>query len=111
MKNGTSDSRKEWFNVGGYKKFPNEIGGKMTTPPEEVRDAIRSLLERYNSIEIPTFDDILDFHVQFENIHPFQDGNGRIGRLIMFKECLRLGIIPFVIDERHKMYYYRGINE
>lgn len=111
LKNGTSDSRKEWFNVGGYKKFPNEIGGKMTTPPGAVREAIRELLDHYNSLENPTFDDILDFHVRFENIHPFQDGNGRIGRLIMFKECLRLGFIPFVIDERHKMYYYRGINE
>lgn len=111
LKNGTSDSRKEWSNVGGYKKLPNEVGGKLTTPPSEVQDAMRELLERYNAIEQPELDDIMDFHVQFENIHPFQDGNGRVGRLIMFKECLRTGNMPFIIDERHKMYYYRGINE
>lgn len=111
LKNGTSDSRKEWFNVGEYKKFPNEVGGKMTTPPSEVKDAVRALLDDYHQIEHPDLDAILDFHVRFEKIHPFQDGNGRIGRLIMFKECLRCGVTPFIIDERHKLYYYRGLNE
>lgn len=111
LKNGTSDSRKEWFNVGGYKKFPNEVGGQMTTAPADVPAAIKELLTNYNNKEEITLDDILAFHVKFEQIHPFQDGNGRIGRLIMFKECLRLGYMPFIVDERHKMYYYRGIKE
>lgn len=111
LKNGTSDSRKEWFNVGGYKKLPNEAGGQMTTAPAEVPEAIGALLEWYNNLEKPGFDDILAFHVEFERIHPFQDGNGRVGRLMMFKECLRLGVMPFIIDERHKLYYYRGLKE
>lgn len=111
LKNGTSDSRKEWFNVGNYKKLPNEVGGRMTTPPSEVAEEMRALLAEYNSKTEPTLDDILDFHVRFEQIHPFQDGNGRVGRLIMFKECLRLGFTPFIIDERYKVYYYRGLKE
>lgn len=111
LKNGTSDSRKEWFNVGGYKKLPNEVGGQMTTAPAEVPEAMRGLLDWYNNLEKPEFDDILAFHAEFEKIHPFQDGNGRVGRLIMFKECLRLGIVPFIIDDRHKLYYYRGLKE
>lgn len=111
LKNGTSDSRKEWFNVGGYKKLPNEVGGQMTVAPEEVQEAVRSLLEWYNGLDDVGLDEMLEFHVRFEKIHPFQDGNGRIGRLVLFKECLRLGVVPFVIDERHKMYYYRGIQE
>ena len=111
LKNGTSDNRKEWFAVGAYKKFPNEVGGKMTTAPENVRTEIQNLLTWYNSLENPNLEEVLEFHVRFEEIHPFQDGNGRVGRLVMFKECLRLGITPFIIDERHKMYYYHGLHE
>lgn len=111
LKNGTSDSRKSWFAVGDYKKLPNEVGGIETTPPEEVAKRIQELLREYNKEKKKTLEDILAFHVAFESIHPFQDGNGRVGRLIMFKECLRNGIVPFIIDEQHKMYYYRGLHE
>lgn len=111
LKNGTSDSRKDWFAVGEYKKLPNEVGGEETTLPEHVSQEIRSLLHAYNAIEMKTLDDIIDFHVRFETIHPFQDGNGRVGRLIMFKECLRCGIIPFIISNDMKMFYYRGLGE
>lgn len=111
LKSGTSDSRKSWFAVGAYKKLPNEVGGKETVPPENVSESLKLLLNSYNSIESPTLEDVLDFHHQFECIHPFQDGNGRIGRLIMFKECLRNDIVPFIIDERLKMFYYRGLKE
>lgn len=111
LKSGTSDSRKAWFAVGEYKKLPNEVGGEETTLPEHVAQEIRSLLHAYNAIEYKTLDDIIDFHVHFETIHPFQDGNGRVGRLIMFKECLRCGIIPFIISNDMKMFYYRGLGE
>jgi len=111
LKNGTSDSLKSWFVVGDWKKLPNEVGGQMTTPPEKVDEEIAKLLEEYNGIENPTFDDLLDFHQKFESIHPFQDGNGRVGRLILFKECLRLNIVPFIIDEELKLFYYRGLRE
>lgn len=111
LKNGTSDSRKEWFAVGGYKKMPNEVGGMDTALPEEVACKMRALLAEYNSGEEKTFEDILDFHVKFERIHPFQDGNGRVGRLIMFKECLKYNIVPFIIGENLKMFYYRGLKE
>ncbi len=111
LKNGTSDSRKEWFNVGDYKKYPNEVGGEATCPPEEVKQAIKSLLLSYNQAERKTFEMILEFHEAFEAVHPFQDGNGRVGRLIMFKECLANDIVPFIIDEAHKMFYYRGLKE
>ena len=111
LKSGTSDSRKDWFNVGEYKKLPNEVGGTETTLPENVHTEIRRLLDDYNSKKQITLDDIIDFHVKFERIHPFQDGNGRVGRLITFKECLKHNITPFIIDEQHKLYYYRGLKE
>ena len=111
LKSGTSDSRKEWFAVRNYKKLPNEVGGMETTLPEEVADKMKNLLIEYRNKKEKTFDDILDFHVKFECIHPFQDGNGRVGRLIMFKECLKYNIVPFIIDESLKMYYYRGLKE
>ena len=109
LKSGTTDSQKSWFKVGDYKMLENEAGGSSTTKPSEVSEAIKTLLKDYNSKTKITFDDILDFHVRFEAIHPFQDGNGRVGRLIMFKECLKHNIVPFIITEELKMYYYRGI--
>lgn len=109
LKSGTMHSRKEWFAVGDYKRLPNEVGGEDTTAPEDVKDEISKLLKSYNAKKIKTLDDILDFHFQFEKIHPFQDGNGRIGRLIMFKECLANGIVPFVITDDLKYFYYRGL--
>ena len=111
LKNGTSDSRKDWFAVGDYKKLPNEVGGMDTALPEEVADKMKVLLIEYNSKEEKTFEDILDFHVKFERIHPFQDGSGRVGRLIMFKECLKYNIVPFIIGDNLKMFYYRGLKE
>ena len=111
LKNGTSDSRKEWFSVGDYKKLPNEVGGIETTAPEEVSIKIKKLLAEYNSKRNKTIDDIINFHVNFERIHPFQDGNGRVGRLIMFKECLKYNIVPFIIEDNLKLYYYRGLKE
>ena len=111
LKSGTSDSRKDWFAVGEYKKLPNEVGGMDTTMPEDVAREIKSLLSWYNAIENITLEDIIDFHVRFEKIHPFQDGNGRVGRLIMFKECLKHNVVPFIIDENHKLFYYRGLKE
>lgn len=111
LKSGTSDSRKEWFAVGDYKRFPNEVGGCETTAPENVKREISALLKEYNSIKEKTFDDILDFHCRFESIHPFQDGNGRVGRLIMFKECLANGFVPFIIMDELKMFYYRGLQQ
>lgn len=109
LKTGTTDSQKSWFRVGDYKQFENEVGGDETTKPAEVAAEIKALIKEYNSKAEITFDDILDFHVRFETIHPFQDGNGRVGRLIMFKECLKHNIVPFIITEELKMYYYRGI--
>lgn len=111
LKNGTSDSRKEWFVVGDYKKIPNEVGGMNTTLPEEVAQRMKELLKEYNDKKEKSFEDILDFHVKFERIHPFQDGNGRVGRLILFKECLKYNIVPFIIDDHLKMFYYRGLKE
>ena len=111
LKNGTTDSRKNWFVVGDYKKFPNEVGGRVTTSPEKVEDEIKSLIEWYNNIKNKTLNDIIEFHYRFESIHPFQDGNGRVGRLLMFKECLKYNIVPFIIDEKLKMFYYRGLKE
>lgn len=111
LKNGTSDSKKEWFAVGDYKKLPNEVGGMDTALPEEVAGKMKALLNKYNSKEEKTFENILHFHVKFERIHPFQDGNGRIGSLIMFKECLRYNVVPFIIEDNLKMFYYRGIKE
>lgn len=109
LKTGTSDSRKSWFNVGEYKKLPNEVGGNQTCPPEKVNSMLSVLLKSYNSKKKKTLDDIIDFHKQFESIHPFQDGNGRTGRLIMFKECLSSGIVPFIITDDLKYFYYRGL--
>ena len=111
LKNGTSDSRKDWFAVGNYKKLPNEVGGMETALPEEVANKMKKLLSEYNNKEEKNFEDILDFHVKFERIHPFQDGNGRVGRLIMFKECLKYNIVPFIIEDHLKMFYYRGLKE
>ena len=111
LKNGTSDSRKDWFAVGNYKKLPNEVGGMETALPEEVANKMKKLLSEYNNKEEKNFEDILDFHVKFERIHPFQDGNGHVGRLIMFKECLKYNIVPFIIEDHLKMFYYRGLKE
>ena len=111
LKSGTSDSRKEWFTVGDYKRLPNEVGGNETTAPKDVHREIRSLLKEYNSKNRKSFEDIIDLHQRFEAIHPFQDGNGRVGRLVMFKECLANGYVPFIITEELKMFYYRGLRE
>ena len=111
LKSGTSDSRQPWFAVGAYKKVANEVGGQATTLPSQVPAAMAKLLKGYNSNPEPDLEDLLDFHVCFERIHPFQDGNGRVGRLILFKECLRFGVVPFIIADRHKMFYYRGLKE
>ena len=111
LKTGTSDSRKSWFNVGDYKKLPNEVGGNPTCPPEEVHARMKVLLGTYNAKLRKTLEDIIDLHQKFEAIHPFQDGNGRVGRLMMFKECLANGIVPFIITEDLKLFYYRGLRE
>ena len=111
LKTGTSDSLKSWFNVGDYKKLPNEVGGNATCPPEEVHARMKSLLSAYNAKTPKTLEDIIDLHQKYESIHPFQDGNGRVGRLVMFKECLANGIVPFIITEELKLFYYRGLRE
>ena len=111
LKTGTSDSRLDWFAVGAYKKVPNEVGGRDTTLPQEVPEAMEQLLAEYHSNRERKLEDLIDFHVRFEHIHPFQDGNGRVGRLILFKECLRYGVVPFVIQDDLKMFYYRGLSQ
>ena len=111
LKTGTSDSRRDWFRVGDYKKLPNEVGGVDTTAPEDVSREMKALLTSYNKKDSATLEDIIEFHVAFERIHPFQDGNGRVGRLIVFKECLKHNVVPFIIDEEHKLFYYRGLKE
>ncbi len=111
LKTGTSDARQDWFAVGAYKKMPNEVGGMATAMPEDVAAEMQALLAAYSAKKAKTLEDILDFHVRFERIHPFQDGNGRVGRLIMFKECLKYGIVPFIIEDNLKMFYYRGLKE
>ena len=111
LKTGTTDAMKSWFKVGDFKMIENEVGGSETVRPEDVATEMKALLADYNSKSEITFDDILNFHVRFESIHPFQDGNGRVGRLIMFKECLKHNIVPFIITEELKMFYNRGIKE
>lgn len=111
LKSNTSDSRKEWFNVGDYKSRPNMVGDSKTTPQSKVKGEMAKLLIDYNEKSTITFDDILEFHYCFESIHPFQDGNGRVGRLIIFKECLKNNIMPLIIEETHKLYYYRGLKD
>lgn len=111
LKTGTSDSQKEWFAVGDFKRLPNEVGGIETCPPQEVHREMKNLISDYNHCKKKVLEQILDFHVRFEQIHPFQDGNGRVGRLIMFKECLANGIVPFIITDELKLFYYRGLRE
>ena len=111
LKSGTSDASKSWFAVGEYKRFENEVGGSATTKPADVSGEMRNLLSRYNLSKQKTLKEIIQFHYEFEKIHPFQDGNGRVGRLIMFKECLRNGITPFIIEDDIKEFYYRGLKE
>lgn len=111
LKTGTSDSRKDWFAVGEYKKLPNEVGGSDTALPEEVAGKMQELLKKYNALPTKTFENIVAFHVAVERIHPFQDGNGRVGRLILFKECLKYNIVPFIIEDNLKLFYYRGLKE
>ena len=109
LKTGTTDSNKDWFAVGDYKRLPNEVGGIETSLPECVADDMKQLLKEYNTKKQKSFDDLLDFHHRFESIHPFQDGNGRVGRLIPFKECLANNMVPFIITDELKMFYYRGL--
>lgn len=109
LKTNTSDSQKSWFAVGDYKRLVNEVGGEETVQPKDVHKHMKALLSEYNNLKKPSFEEILNFHVQFERIHPFQDGNGRVGRLVMFWQCLQTGIVPFIIDEDLRLYYYRGI--
>ncbi len=111
LKTNTSDSQKSWFAVGEYKRLANEVGGEETVPPQDVHKRMKALLDEYNSIKQVELDDILDFHVQFERIHPFQDGNGRVGRLLMFWQCLQANVVPFIISEELRLYYYRGIQQ
>ncbi len=111
LKSGTTDAGKSWFVVGGYKRLPNEVGGHATTPPELVEEELSELLAVYEATNDKTFEDLVAFHAAFERIHPFQDGNGRVGRLLLFKECLRLGIVPFIITDELKYFYYRGLSE
>lgn len=111
LKEGTSDSRKDWFVVGDYKKLPNEVGGLKTTAPKNVERDMKKLLEWYGSLKQVTINEVIKFHARFEKIHPFQDGNGRIGRIIAFKECLKNNIVPFIILDKEKLFYYRGLNQ
>lgn len=111
LKSNTSDSKKEWFKVGEYKLKPNIVGGFETSKPNDVEKHINELLKKYNEKSQIEILDIIDFHYEFEKIHPFQDGNGRVGRLIMFKECLKHNVIPFILEDKYKFYYYRGLSE
>lgn len=111
LKQGTTDSRKGWFAVGDYKRLPNEVGGRETADPEEVAGRMAELIEKYEALPIRTLEDVVAFHAEFEAIHPFQDGNGRVGRLVMFKECLRNDITPFIITDEVKLFYYRGLSQ
>nr|DAL16330.1 MAG TPA_asm: Repressor protein CI [Caudoviricetes sp.] len=111
LKEGTSDSRKDWFVVGDYKKLANEVGGLKTTEPKNVERDMKKLLEWYETLNKITINEIIEFHAKFEKIHPFQDGNGRVGRIIAFKECLKNNIVPFIILDKDKLFYYRGLNQ
>ncbi len=111
LKINTSDAKKSWFRVGDYKLLANVVGGKETSLPSSVPKDMEKLIKNYHNLNHKTINDIIDFHFQFEQIHPFQDGNGRVGRLIIFKECLANDIIPFIIEDDHKFYYYRGLTE
>jgi Fic family protein len=111
LKSGTADAPKPWFALGNWKKLPNEIGGAQTTKPENVENEIEQLNEWYLQRENTSFETIVEYHYRFEKIHPFQDGNGRVGRLILFRECLKHNVVPFIIDETHKQFYYRGLKE
>jgi len=111
LKHNTSDSKKTWFKVGGYKLRANIVGGLETSSPSKVPADMAKLLESYHKIPTISINDIVDFHYRFEIIHPFQDGNGRVGRLILFKECLANNIVPFIIEDEHKFFYYRGLSE
>ena len=111
LKHDTKDSTLDWFAVGDYKKRPNVVGGRETTKPKNVPTRMKSLLDGYNAKQPVTINDIIAFHAEFEQIHPFQDGNGRVGRLIALKECLRHNIVPFLIEDRKKMFYYRGLSQ
>lgn len=111
LKSGTADAQKTYFNVGAYKKLANEVGGQETARPDEVQQRMNELEDWYNKQKIRNIQTLAEYHWRFENIHPFQDGNGRVGRLILFRECLRNNILPFVIDDNHKLYYYRGLKE
>ena len=111
LKEGTSDSRKDWFAAGDYKKLPNEVGGLKTTAPKNVEKDMKKLLEWYGDLKQVTINEIIEFHAKFEKIHPFQDGNGRVGRIIAFKECLKNNIVPFIILDKEKLFYYRGLNQ
>ena len=111
LKEGTSDSRKDWFVVGDYKKLANEVGGIKTTAPKNVETDMKKLLEWYENLKQVTINEIIEFHAKFEKIHPFQDGNGRVGRIIAFKECLKNNIVPFIILDKYKLFYYRGLNQ
>lgn len=109
LKTNTSDSRKSWFAVGDYKRLANEVGEHETVEPKEVHRHMKALLSDYNALKKVELDDIIDFHVRLERIHPFQDGNGRVGRLILFWQCLQNGIVPFIITEELRLFYYRGL--
>ncbi len=111
LKHDTKDSTLGWFAVGDYKKRANVVGGRETAKPKEVPQKMKELLAEYNAKPKVTIEDIVGFHAAFEYIHPFQDGNGRVGRLIALKECLRHGIVPFIIEDRKKAFYYRGLSE
>jgi len=111
LKTGTSDATKKWINIGDWKKLPNEVGGIKTTLPEDVDKDMHELNDWYNSLSKIAFENIIEYHYRFEKIHPFQDGNGRTGRFIMFRECLKNNITPFILDDNHKQFYYRGLKE